>query len=222
MTMRFRAALALVIFAILLVLARAGWADVVYTSRAAFDAAVPSQTVITFDGIAEPGSFVGFQNGPLTLSGVTFTSNGQIFVIDPGFYDAPYPSAFLSVDFATSGIDVLTAVFPPTMAVGFDFGGLFGPATFDILLSDGFADTQSSDNSPVVTGVLDFVGYTSTTPLTSIQISMPDAPNYNAIDNFTIASVFSVSEPGMLGVIAIGLVGLAWLRGRIRMPTRQS
>jgi len=254
MRVRLRAVVALIAVGIVAGFANAGRADVVYTSRAAFDAAVVNETVITFDQFAPPGGFTCFSpqcGGPpsLTTSGVTFTSNGSMFVIDPGFYQAQYPSPFLQSDAAPSctnvpadtPCNVVVATFPPVTAVGFDFGGLFNvdpTTTFDITLSDGFTYSATTADviCPVPTappaacagpGMLAFIGFTSTTPLTSVEISMPDAPNFNAIDNFTIgtALMIPVPEPRTLGVLAIGLTMLFALLGtrrRLQPPACES
>ena len=41
----------------------------IYTSEAAYDAATTGLTTVNFNGIAATNSFVGYGNGPLTLSG---------------------------------------------------------------------------------------------------------------------------------------------------------
>lgn len=183
-------------------------ADTVYSSQSDFMAATSATTVITFDGIAPTNSFINYPSG-VTLSGVTFTANNtSLFIVDPGFYSAPYPSGFLTDDYSVT--DIVTATLPSVTAVGFDFGGLAGPTgPFTLILSDGFSTTVSN-NSSILGGSLGFVGITSSTPLTSIQILMPDVPNYNAIDNFTYgtASTSPVPEPGTFGLMATGLIGV--------------
>jgi hypothetical protein len=184
-------------------------ADSVYTSQGAFNAAISSSTVITFDGIAASGSYVNYPTG-VTLSGVTFTANNEtLYIIDPAYNLAPYPSAFLSDQFSSP--DIIMATLPSATAVGFDFGGLLGPTgPFVLTLSDGFSTTVSNDFS-ILGGSLGFVGITSSTPLTSITITMSDSPNYNAIDNFTYGTAANsvVPEPETFVLMATGLAGAA-------------
>jgi hypothetical protein len=195
-------------------------ADTVYTSQSDFMAAISASTVITFDGIAPIDSFINYPAG-VTLSGVTFTAgNTSLCIVDPGYYSAPYPSAFLNADF--SAINTVTATFPSVTAIGFDFGGLAGPTgPFTLTLSDGFSTVVSNDLSILGSGSLGFVGITSSTPLTSITIMMPDVPNYNAIDNFTYgtANASPVPEPGSFALMATGLIG-AVVTLRRRMASR--
>jgi PEP-CTERM motif len=183
-------------------------ADSVYTDLAAFNAATHGNTTITFNGIAPPGDFVP-EASPFTLGGASFSSSSDLFVIDPGFYGYTYANAgFLSSDYQVP--DVLTVQVPNVTAVGFDFGGLFGATSpFMVTLSDGTTMTISSSGS-IAEGTLAFVGFTTTTPITSIVITLPDAPEFNAVDNFVYGSSGpTVPEPASLGLMLTGLLGAA-------------
>jgi hypothetical protein len=192
-------------------------ADTVYSSASAFTAATSGTTTITFNGIAAPGTYVN-ETSPVTFSGATFTSSSDLFVIDPAYYGFPYTGGgFLSADYLNP--DVLTVALPAgTTAVGFDYGGLFGPTgSFLVALSDGFSTTLSSTGS-TASGNLDFAGFTSSTDLTSITLTLPDSPGYNALDNFVYGSASPVPEPATLGLMLTGLVGAAGvIRRRIKL-----
>ena len=191
-----------------------------YADQSAFLGATSGLTTIDFNGIAPAGSFVGYGNGPLTLSGVTFSSNGSMFVIDPGYYGSPYAGGgFLNSDFA-SPANVITATLPASAtAIGLNFGALFEPTgsvTFDFTLSDG-STYSATTSSSIQGGLLDFIGVTSTLAFASVSISMPDAPDYNAIDNFQFGTaVAPVPEPSTFagGLLGVALMGGAWLRRR--------
>lgn len=191
-------------------------ADTAYTSRAAFGAATAAQTIIDFNGIAGASSAVFYGTGPLTLSGVTFTGNRSMFVIGENYYGTAYPDGgYLNSDYAASGTNTIVAALPlGTTAIGFDFGGLLGaPVTFSVTLSDGFTWSGSSNGAISPLAPLEFIGFTSSTPLTSITIDMPDAPRYNSIDNFTIASAVPEPVSCALVITGLGLLG-ATLRRR--------
>lgn len=178
-------------------------ADTVYTSRAAFDAATAGQTIIDFNGIAGANSYVAYNAGPLILSGVTFTGNGSMFVIGENWYGTAYPDGgYLNSDYAAT--NTIVATLPGATAVGFDFGGLLGaPVTFTVTLSDGFTWSATSNGSISPLTPLEFIGITSSTPLSSIKIDMPNAASYNAIDNFTLAA--AVPEPASCALLLTGL-----------------
>jgi hypothetical protein len=194
----------------------------VYTSAPAFDAATSGLTNIDFNGIAAPGKFVYYGSGPLSLSGVTFTSNDSsaMYVIDPGYYGSSYPGGgFLSAAYSTTKTDIITAALPgPTTALAMNYGGLLGgPVTFMFKLSDG-STFDATTSLSIAGGSLDFIGVTDTTALSSVAISMPDSPNYYAIDNFQFGTALSIPEPRSVvsASVATLLVSGAMYRRRKR------
>ncbi len=189
-----------------------------YTNRALFMAATSNQTNIDFNGIASSGGYASYGAGPLTLSGVDFTGNGSMFVIDPGFYGSPYAGGgYLNSDYGPDGINVITAALPSGVyAAGVDFGNLFGGVTadFTFTLSNGDTVTLTSSNSVASEGPLDFVGLVSSSAITSMTMTSADAPGYNAYDNFVYAQ--ATPEPTSSLLLGTGLVGLAGFRLRKR------
>lgn len=193
-----------------------------YTTRAAFDAATGGQTVIDYNGIAAPGGFVSYANGPVNFGPTTVTSDGTIFVIDPAFYGSSYAGGgFLNVDYAQDGTNTVVMNLGGSFnALGFDFGGLLGnPITLSFTLSNGETFTINSNNSIAGTNMLDFFGVTSAVGFSSVVFELPDANNFNALDNLTLAGLAAVPEPmtwAML-VLGFGAMGAAMRSQRRRL-----
>ncbi len=195
-----------------------------YSSRVAFDAAVPSQQTITFEGLGAIGSFTTYGT-TLSTGGVTFTSNTTditaLSVRDPGyagsFYTLGTGQALVDVDGKSS-----ITLQPGTKAVGFDFAtNLTGRLTIvnsagDIVNSNFFtgfggAGPQSKQ----------FIGFTSDTVITSLSYSpVGGGTSTIIIDNFTTnqQAVASVPEPSAMAVFGLGAVCFAFM-GRKRRPS---
>jgi hypothetical protein len=193
-----------------------------YEDESAYLAATTGLTTVDFNGIAPANGFISYGNGPLTLQGTTFTSNDELFIIDPGFYSAPYPQGgFLSGDF--SNPNIINVALPGAFtALGMNYGALFGrvgSVTFNFLLSDGSSFVATTSAS-ITEGSLDFVGITSTVGIVSVEITAPDSPAFNAIDNLNFGSAAvppAVPEPSSFGLCGITVVaGLGYARTRRR------
>lgn len=182
--------------------------------------AAASAVTIDFNGIAAPGSFADFGHGPLTLSGATFTGDGNIFVIDPGYYFSAYPNGgFLNIDFAGT-TNTLSVSLPGGMRfVSFDLGGLFGGGsiTADVSINGGSATTISSSKSITGTASLDHFAFSSLVDITTLTLVLPDAPQYNAIDNFSFTA--AVPEPSTWAMMLLGFAGVGFVAYRRRNRT---
>jgi hypothetical protein len=202
-----------------LISSNAAQASVVeFSSLAAWDAAVPSSTTISFNG------GTSFTGGGTTTSagGVNFSvAGGEIFQIAPSFYGSSfgaggfYGSSYLNWDYFTP--DVMTVTLPSAnTAIGFDYAELAGRAdTFTIVVG---GQTFTVDTS--TTGAL-FFGAVSTVPFTTFTIEDLQAPGsvnldqgpYPTIDNFSFG-VTAVPEPSTWAMMILGFAAVAFAAHR--------
>jgi hypothetical protein len=180
---------------------------VVYGSRSSFDAAVTGEIVDGFAGILAAGQAFSAFN-PLVVDGLTFSSpTAAVNVTNKDFY-APgfsYSSDFI-VDSANPGPDnTLNIVLPsPVTAFGLDFGSLFAPANGSVSLSNGF--TQGFVGT-ATTGSVAFLGFVSTDPITSIQLTI-HGESWVVRDVVRATDAAAVPEPATLTLTAFGLAGI--------------
>jgi hypothetical protein len=154
-----------------------------FTDRNAFNAAAINRTGIDFEGLALPGGFTSYGNpGLLVLNGVTFQSNGPLFVQNAG-------AVLVELGLCCSGSrltfqqatprNILTVTLPAGIsAVGFNF--ISGdPVT--IILSIG----QSSQSFNICTSPFpnfSFIGFTADEPIRTMQVGSVGGAD---VDNFT-------------------------------------
>jgi hypothetical protein len=205
--------------------------SVLYTDRAAWQAAVAAQSITTntfdFEGIASAGGFVRYPTG-FTLDGVTFSlapgqqtggiTNFAVAVVDgttPGV-SAWGSGAMLWFGIPNTGPLTAFASLPAgNRAVGADYGATLcavapssctqsSPA--NVLLSTGETFTIPGSPSPPS---LRFVGVVSSVPIQWIQIS--GMPSFNLLDNFTFgpATPPCPAPPQSIFTDTVQAVGLA-------------
>lgn len=170
-------------------------------------------TTINFEGIAASDSFSFFGNGPLTISGATITGDGNIFVIDQGFYGTPYSSAYLSISEGGSTNSLTIALPSAIHAISFDFGALFVGASVSglVSLNGGPAATINSVGS-IEAGVLQSFYFSSHDAISQVVLTLPNSPYFNAIDNFSfMTAVPEISTWAMMmfGFLGVGLLACA-------------
>jgi hypothetical protein len=196
-------------------------ADSIYTSQTAFNSATSGDTSV---GFPSPGYGTFTPAGPTyTLGAVSFTTgSGSTTNLDDAAYylvnggSPANPTNYL-ITFGQTPTDTLTVTFPSSTAFSLDLGGTFGPGEqVSILLSDGFTYNYTATGY-VTSGLgLDFLGFSSSTPLTSATLTFED-DGANFFGTVSGASYGSVTpEPSSLLLLATGLAALCLLvRGKL-------
>jgi len=192
--------------AAMLFTALAARADItVFTSQAAFNAAVTNAGVDTYNDLEVmpyPASLVR------TAGAYTYTVSST-----DGLYGAGVPGdSWLSNNTLTqpmvfSGFTSGVSAFGGNF-FGSDVSGLFMPGTsVTLTASDGTTSTFTLDN----TTTSSFLGFTSTTSLVSVSLSSVGTTHWPTANNVTLAMAAPIPEPASYAMLLAGvaLVGVA-------------
>jgi hypothetical protein len=194
-----------------------------YSTRAAFNAATSGDTTTDFSGIAGPSGYA-YHGNSFTIGDVTFNdSSANLIGYRGGFVDDPFTSNYLNNN---GGSFVAINFAHPVYGFAFDFGNLAdwsrsGGAFIDPYESFYFAGLDQGFKMPA--GFLDkstpgggapisFVGYTSDTPFSRIQIS--NTYESLAFNNFTYSSQAAgpsggtVPEPTTAALLGLGILAI--------------
>lgn len=204
-----------------------------YTDRAAFTAAAPSLTTLDFAAANPGGTATGYNTAAgLTLGGVNFVgteNSGQyaLGVAAPAFFSTYQgftgdPTVLQAGDNNATSSPILTITLPTgTTAVG--------TGLYTLVLGDGSANTVESVDFTLYSGAVSlgmftvptfekptvaFAGFTSTMPITSIQVVSENNSIAN-LSNFAfgpspapVPEASTLASTGLL--LCLGLGGLAW------------
>lgn len=193
-----------------------------YTNRVEFEAATIGLTNIDFEGIAPSGGFTyyGTRSG-FTQAGANFvapaSSRNFLAVTDPNygpeFYDWGSGAVLIGYSFYDDIINVIDVTLPfGVTAVGSDIMSILPHSSpFNVTLSTGESFLVPSFDYPNRA----FVGFTSSTPISTINFKTITSPNTSAdleLDNFTFgqANATPVPEPGFSPVLSLLTLG-AWV-----------
>jgi hypothetical protein len=188
-------------------------AATIYTSAADFAAATVNPIGVGFNGILAPGqTFAGFN--PLTVAGIQFSTpnaNTLVNVTTANFYSpTDYPADFI-IDSANPGpnneLDVVFNL--PILAFGLDYGAFTGGTSGTFNLSDG---TVYADSSLPSLGSTTFVGFVSSTPISSFSFTA--ANDSWVVQDLVLAT--PAPEPGSGLLILAGFAGIWIAKRRLR------
>jgi hypothetical protein len=195
-------------------------ADTVYTSQAAWNAAVSGASTINFEGIAPTSSYANetpsfVQGGDTFAIGPSAPGGSVLFVIGDNFYGYGY--AVVSSQAASGTLDLKVTL--PSAVTAFAFDYIVGPGTVTVTASDGLDQTQSA---PGAGNNYLFFGVTDPGGITSLDITEPyslSAQGINMKDFSTATANPTVPEPSSLLVSSALLAGLIGMVRRRRQSS---
>jgi hypothetical protein len=194
-------------FVVLLAAGHAQASVVDYTSQSAFDAAVPNAVTFGFNA----GGSTTLVSSPYSLNGLSFSSNPT----SADFANNGSPLLFLVpvTDTPTYGVDFLTFQntnvgilaeidSAGTFAIGFTYGSYLPSGNATVSVNG--EDVATID--PTTTAA--FIGFTSTSPITSVIFDYPGG------FAFDLTGVSTTPLPSTWTMMLLGLAGIGFMAYR--------
>jgi hypothetical protein len=196
-----------------------------YTNLFDFSAAAGPTSLLNFSSVTPPPGGAVTNLGTVTVGPATFTpTSGTLYGYPAGnAYSSVGSPSFISSQGSPATSAVLTVSTAGTFAIAFDIGSFFpndgSPSVAISINGQGFDFTLPVSSLNPVT----FVGFTSTTSITSVQLSeaplpyfcygcgIPTVPVLDVLD-YRISD--AVPEPSTWAMMLLGFLGLGFLAYR--------
>ena len=185
-----------------------------YSDETLFSTAAVALVPYSFEGIAADSNQIYYSGGFVTVGPAKFTSNGDAYVYGKEFFTYPADSSFRGYNGAPE--NTITVSFPgaSASAIGVVYGSAnFANFPFTVTLSTGDAfnlSLPSTNSTPT------FIGFISTTPITSVVFSHSSVVGTEFdIIRFS-AAITPVPEPSMALMFGVGLALLGAIARRRR------
>jgi hypothetical protein len=209
----FRRALLFGFFLVLVLATAQAQAGIVgYTSRTAFDAAVPGASVEGWDTFPDGAVFT---NGS-TVNGITYNASIGNALVRDGYAYTTAPNILVETTYDNFGpYDTMTFSFvTPIRAFGIDID-TFAQTDKAYQVTTNLGDVALSGYDPfptLTTG--QFVGFISDAAISSVTIALGPNPDLNNYNNFGLDTMRyqAVPLPPSVLLLGSGLLGLAGFR----------
>ena len=183
------------------------WADTIVSDRSDFSQVATNLTIIDFFDVPDNPNHYVDEVSPFAFEGVVFTTDRPLRIFTSGRSSFDYPNYSVPVLENVIGRNYLipqqlTISIPNSTATA--FGLRFGPGRVgDLLPSGTFTFSNGISLTRVLPPGLDFVGVTSTDPITSVTITTRS--EYSLfVTGITLGT--AVPEPSVYGLVTFGVL----------------
>ncbi|WP_309744403.1 PEP-CTERM sorting domain-containing protein [Chamaesiphon sp. OTE_20_metabat_361] len=199
--------------------AQVGQAATLYTSKSAFLAATTGISTVDFEGLTPPNTAISL-NVPATVSGVTFSSPANPFILNCPTFPSGFSNCALAVSLQGAGTIVGTGQVPnPITATLPSFVTAVGLDVLPYNINDRNTVSISTGDSTTFTigNNVQFIGFTSTTPITSLTLSGNGGLLFdNLVHGQINSSAAAVPEPFTIIGTLIGGTAAFRMRKKIK------
>jgi hypothetical protein len=176
-----------------------------YTSASSFSAATASSTTYNFDGLVSDDSFT-YQGKSLSVGPATFNGNGELFLIGANAGLGEYGVPYLSLQYGNPNTLIVSTHL--TTAIAFNYGSYYN--INDILMITLSDESVFDISLPSVQSKAEFVGVTSSTPISSFSFVDKSNSSNEVLDitDFTLGTAASaVPELSTWVMMLLGFAG---------------